>query len=131
MVQAVLNRISFEDYRGPDHWFDDPKDFCVIADMQIAGKEMDGGDLFSLTICSPKWFDNNIIRPQTQHASHDRRSCSVFGRHHLFVDEFNEVEIAKTVHELIRSVRGHDWNEVAQKLSRYLRWEFEDYQEFD
>ena len=128
MVQAVLNRISFDDYRGSGHWFDDPKDFCVIVDMQIAGTEMDGGDRFSLTVCSPKWFENNVIHPQVQHASHDRRTRLVFGRHHLFVDEFNEGEIEKTVREVIRSVRGHDWNDVAQKLSRYFRWEFEDYQ---
>ncbi|WP_298297530.1 Imm8 family immunity protein [uncultured Litoreibacter sp.] len=126
MVQAVLNKISLDDYRGPDHWFDDPRDFCVIVDLQIADKEMDGGDLFSLTVCSLKWFDNNVIHPPVQHASHDHRTCSVFGRHHLFVDQFDEAEIEKTVRELICSIRGDDWSDVAQKLSRYFRWEFED-----
>ena len=126
-MKAILNKFSVDGYRGPDHWHRYPTDFCVIVDMYIASKKMDGGDIFTLEVCSPKWFENNVLRPPVVDPTHDQQHNAVFGRHILFIEEFDFEEIKSAVTEITAKAKGEDWNEVALYLSRYFFWEYEDW----
>ena len=126
-MKAFINDYRLDDIRGPDHWMDDPKEFCVLVDLCIADKEMDGGEIFSLVVCSPKWFENNVLKPEPKHPTHERIAKYAFGRHHLFLEEYDAEEIQTAVSEIVSRAKGKDWSEVALYLSRYFSWEFEDY----
>ena len=51
----------------------------------------------------------------------------VIGRHHLIVREYNYQKIADSIQDFLRECTGESWIEVAEKVSRLGKWEFEDY----
>ena len=51
------------------------------------------------------------------------------GRHHLIVMEYNFERIVRSIEDFIKQCTGADWNEVAEKIGRLGKWEFEDYVE--
>ena len=128
-MQAAISSMNIEDHRSDQHWFDDPTDFCVIVELNISSSTVDSGDIFSLTICSPKWFGKNVVCPPKHHPTHDRNNRAVFGRHYLFMDIYDEDEINRTLRDHVEAAHGDDWDEIATRLARYFRWEFEDYRQ--
>lgn len=48
-------------------------------------------------------------------------------RHTLITREYNINEIKKIIENYIAKCDGNTWLEVAEKLSRYFSWEYEDY----
>jgi hypothetical protein len=45
------------------------------------------------------------------------------------LDRWSAELVERAIADLCRHTEGETWQEVAQKLSRYARWEFEDYRE--
>ena len=101
--------------------------FCAIAEMRIGSATGFGADNFSLTICSPKWLESNVIKPQVTHESHEQRHQLAYGRHYLFAEEYDEGKIKQAVMEIVNDAKGNDWSEIALYLSRYFLWEYEDH----
>ncbi|MEM8836662.1 MAG: immunity 8 family protein [Pseudomonadota bacterium] len=101
-----------------EYWPDDVTNFCIGADATIGPENGIGGEIFSFQVCSPKWFSEN--------ESHS----PVFARHIIFMNEYDEPGFMKIVEDLVANTHGETWHEVALKLSRYMFWEFEDYQEY-
>jgi len=50
-----------------------------------------------------------------------------FQRGNLLVERWDHGLVRRAVADLCLQTEGANWSEVAQKLSRYGRWEFEDY----
>jgi hypothetical protein len=82
-----------------------------------AGDE--ASDSFQIQVCTPKWLQARCEGGEI-----------ISGRHRLIVGEFDFIKIRKYLEALCRRCSGNDWNEIAQKLSRYGYWEFEDYRPF-
>jgi hypothetical protein len=76
----------------------------------------DASESFQIQVCTPKWL----------HARCDGGEI-VIGRHTLIVGEFSFIQIHDYLRALGRRCSGSNWAEIAQKLSRYGLWEFEDY----
>ncbi len=53
------------------------------------------------------------------------------GRHHLIIDEWNFPTVRDYLINAVESEEGRDWKELAQRLGRLGKWEFEDYRPFD
>jgi len=51
----------------------------------------------------------------------------VSGRFRLFMARFDYDAVERYVAKRIAQATGADWAEVATKLARWSRWEFEDY----
>ena len=79
-----------------------------------SGKE--ASESFQIQVCTPKWLQARCDGGDI-----------VDGRHTLIVGEFNFARIHDYLSSLGRRCSGSNWSEVAQKLSRYGLWEFEDY----
>lgn len=97
---------------------DDCENFSCTFGFTIGPSDSANGDLFYLTVCSPKWL---------------ARACEkdgfLWGRHHLIVSEYNPKAIIRIITPFVENCSGESWKDVALKLSRLARWEFEDYAE--
>ena len=71
---------------------------------------------FDLEVCTPKWLLENCKDP-------------VWGRHLIIVQEFNFNQISGMIAQYCERCSGISWEEVASKVSRIGKWEFEDYDE--
>lgn len=128
-MKAKLFEFWLQDDQLQAYWPEDLTNFCAIADMRIGSETGIGSDNFSLSICSPKWFEDNALRLQVTHHSHEQRHELAFGRHYLFAEEYNEKKIKQAVMGIVNDAKGNDWPEIALYLSRYFRWEYEDHTE--
>ena len=96
----------------PDNYDDSA---CTFG-LTIGPNEGEGGELFYLTVCTPKWLVKGC-----------EKDGFVWGRHHLIVAEYNLKVITAIITRFIERCTGESWQEVALKLSRITNWEFEDY----
>lgn len=129
-MKAEIKRYNLWDDHLQSFYPDDPKYFYGMIDMDIGLASSEGGDIFQLMVCTPKWFQENVLTTTPSEPTHEVVHRLAFGRHYLFVKEFDEAEIEKEVRKMVTNVRGKDWNQIALRLSRYFRWEFEDYDDF-
>ncbi len=116
-------------------WIDtlplDPDYFCSLIDVVVGPVESQAGDNFSCTACSPSWFADHVLRTKRQNPTHeDVQHPPTFGRHFLFANVFDQQKLFAAVDHWVTSQEGNDWQELANRLSRNLAWEFEDYQEW-
>lgn len=108
------------DIVGHDNWSFWPEDieyFCVSLEALVRPTGSEGYEIFKFDVCSPKWFAEKEIPLEPK-----------FVRHWVLINEYDEGKIKGLVKDLIESTSGETWHEVAEKLSRYMFWEFEDYQ---
>ena len=77
----------------------------------------EGEESFDMIVCTPKWFEMNM------------ETAARSGRHHLFVRSFDLEGIRAFLEDYARECVGSTWDEVARKLGRLGKWEFEDYDE--
>jgi len=80
-----------------------------------AGEE--GEESFDITVCTPGWL-----------AEQTRTSGIINGRHLLIVDRIDFPAITAYLVGEIEKLEEDTWPELAQKIGRLGRWEFEDYE---
>jgi hypothetical protein len=93
-----------------------PDEFSFLLQI-IAGPEgQEGEESFDAIVCSPMWLSRNLVGDKV-----------MAGRHHLIMNSYSYVTLYSFLRGELEKCEGKDWNEVASKLSRIGRWEFEDY----
>lgn len=90
--------------------------FCVSIRALIGPAGLPGEESFDFEICSPAWL-----------AAEVERETMVSGRFRLFMATFDYEAVERYVAKRLAHANGADWPEVATKLTRWSRWEFEDY----
>ena len=121
MVQAKIKRIEITESPdlNPDGYVpEDFEDFGCTLGLIIGPSNSEGGELFYLTVCSPRWL-----------ATACERDGFLWGRHHLILPEYDLKTLTKIVTKFVENCSGESWESVALKLSRLASWEFEDYQD--
>ena len=73
-----------------------------------------GGDLFYFTVVTAGWLADN---PPPKGFEFARA---------LLVTRWDYETVRRAISDLSLHTEGRDWSEVATKLSRHARWEFED-----
>ena len=116
-MQAELKSIHSPDAESLENYIpDDPHCFLLFIELFIGPKEEVGGELFNIEICTPKWL---LTRAQ---------ECGVvFGCNYLIVANYNWDLIYKSITDKINAMHGASWDDLAAKLSKLGRSEFEDY----
>lgn len=94
--------------------------FCVTLRALIGPSGLPGEDSFDFEVCSPKWLAGEV-----------GSDVVVSGRFHLFMARFDYETVERYVAKRVAQATGRNWAEVAAKLSRWSRWEFEDYTELE
>jgi hypothetical protein len=119
-VRAEVKSWLSEDFPDGKSSPDDSDDCCVEIQANIGPVGGDGADTFEFTVCTPRGLARRL----------DADGRPYWGRGTLVVGHFSWDAVEAAMHQYVRSVSGEDWAELAAKLSRVMRWEFEDYQSY-
>ena len=95
---------------------DNPDNFAFLLQAMVGPEGQAGEESFDIEVCTPRWLEETYGRSEI-----------IIGRHHLIVREYNYQRIVAAINEFLQGCSGNNWNEVALKVSRLGRWEFEDY----
>ena len=118
-VQAELRSLDCTDIPDADWegWRpDDPETFGVEVTAGVGPAGAEGCEWFSFWVCTPGWV-----------AVEERLPKDFAFSRYLLIRRWDSVLVERAIGDLIRRTRGDSWTEVAAKLSRYAKWEFEDY----
>lgn len=116
MIAEIKSCISpdvadLSNFRPPD------KDYFFFALEYVIGvKGKEGGDLFSIEVCTPKWLSSN-----------DNKDRSVSNKNRLIVLDYDINKILNEIKVRVESIEGASWEEIAGKISEFAFWEFEKY----
>lgn len=117
IVRAALKRLHSPDVDDLESFVPtEPDRFGILVQAMFGPEDLEGEESFDLLICTPAWLAEEVTR-----------AGAVIGRHHLVVNGFDFQQIRAFLDGYARSVSGSSWHEVAAKLARLGRWEFEDY----
>ncbi|QTI67936.1 Imm8 family immunity protein [Gordonia polyisoprenivorans] len=75
-----------------------------------------GEESFDILVCTP-----DSLKPELETGG------PLIGRHILLQSRLDLAAAYKFVDEYVCGVEGEDWTEVAEKIARVGKWEFEDY----
>ena len=116
-MKMVIRDIRSPDVRDLATWEpDDPSDFMVLVEVSAGRIDGPGEELFGIEVATPAFLAGEISR-----------RGPLFGRHFLFVERWEWPRIEATIREYVDGLTGETWSELAGKLGRIGRWEFEDY----
>ena len=89
--------------------------FCINILLNIGIDDgTETGDYFDLSVCSSDWLKYYKKKP-------------FILRHLIVIDSYDFREIENYINQIINQCEGDSWQEIANKLSRYFFWEYEDY----
>lgn len=110
-MKAIINSYDCLEHDPIDDWQpENPCDIAISINFNI-GINATAGDNFLL----------HVITPSQQVGSQP-------AKYTLVVDHFNIQTILADVQNMLEQCQGNSWEEVAQKLSQFMQWEFDNYQ---
>jgi hypothetical protein len=97
---------------------DDPNNFSFLLELSVGPRDDETEDIFAVVVCTPEW-----LRERSE------RTDITIGRHHLIVFEYDHDRLIDFLERYISECSGETWLEIAQKLNRLAKWEFEDFRQ--
>jgi hypothetical protein len=83
----------------------------------MAGPEgKQGEESFDVVVCTPRWLARRV-----------RDEGAIIGRHHLIVERWDAARVRRCLTDAAESQEAQTWPELAAKIGRIGKWEFEDY----
>lgn len=101
------------------YWPDDPEVFGSWVRAMIGPDNEEGAEYFDMLICTPKWL-----------ALEAEKKDVFWGKGMIIINEYNYDKILALIKKQIADCHADDWPEIAQKLSRFSFWQYEDYQPY-
>nr|WP_165935776.1 MULTISPECIES: immunity 8 family protein [unclassified Bradyrhizobium] len=114
MVTAKLRFLHSPD-ADPLEAFAPNGPFGVLVMAIVGPADGPGQESFDFMLCTPDWFSSKIQDDIT------------IGRHHVFVKQYDYPRLQAFVEAYCAECSGASWREVAEKLGRLGKWEFEDF----
>jgi len=115
-MHAELKRLHSPDVPDLKNYSPEQPDiFGFLLQLIIGPADQAGEESFDVIVCTPEWLKQRYA------------NRIVLGENHLIVPRFDYAQIEKFVSDFIKRCNGQTWNEIAQKLCRLGKWEFEDY----
>lgn len=108
------SHVGFEEYCPEDGEY-----FGLWVTITIGPDDEEGGHLYQMLVCTPKWLRNEFL---PQHGG-----CA-WGRHMLIISHYDRELIKSEIKHYVENCTGDNFWEMAQKVARVAFWEFEDYQ---
>jgi hypothetical protein len=75
-----------------------------------------GEESFDFIVCSPDWMFDQMPGNITM------------GLHYIFMKRFDHTQLEAFVERYCATCEGPSWRDVAQKVGRLGKWEFEEYE---
>jgi hypothetical protein len=117
-VRAEVKRLWSPDFSDGHSLPDDLENCSVLIQADIGPVDGEGADTFNFEVWTP---DALARRVQA-----DERAF--WARGMLILPRFSWRAVETAIAQLVHSFAGQSWDEIAGKLSRFARWEFEDYE---
>ncbi len=95
---------------------DDADNFSFLLQVFVGPLGEEGEESFDIEVCTPKWLSDNY-----------QLDDILIGRHLLIVFNYNYDRIINKIKSYVESCSGDRWDQLAEKIGRLGRWEFEDY----
>jgi hypothetical protein len=95
----------------------DTENCSILIEVSVGPRDAIGEEHFGVVVTTPQWL-----------ADHVADGDYLFGRHYLIVKRYDFDVVKSALYKQFQGVKGANWPEVAERLARYGRWEFEDYQ---
>jgi hypothetical protein len=96
---------------------EDPENVGILIQIIAGPADGPGEESFDVVVCTPRWLERWV-----------RESGPVVGRHHLIVERFAATTIAHYLLTAVEAEEAPTWRELASRIGRLGKWEFEDYQ---
>jgi hypothetical protein len=118
-MRAELKRLHSPDAADlrsfePSH----PQRFSLFVQAMVGPAGEDSYESFDFTVASPDWIRMKV-----------EADGPIVGFHHVIVAKYDYAELVDLVTAFCASCEGNTWQEVAAKVGRLGRWEFDDYAE--
>lgn len=91
---------------------------CVWVELEIGPLGHDGGDLFSLMVCTPEWLSGEI-----------ERNGARSGLATLIVPRINHDGVKREIESRLARLSADTWSDLAAQLSRFAISEFDGHRE--
>ena len=102
-----------------DHFVpDDPEDVGVLIQVFVGPADGPGEESFDVVVCTPTWLTGWV-----------RSHGPTIGRHHLVVEWYDFPQVRTFLTAAVEDEHGDTWVELAARIGRIGKWEFEDYRE--
>ena len=116
-MNSLLKHVGTYDGNYLDSFIpENPKNFQVLIYITVGPSDKPGGHDYTLSVCTPAWLECRT-----------RKGDAVWGRHFLVVNAFDAEKIKKEIEAMILRCDRGNWADSSVVLSRYLAWEYEDY----
>jgi hypothetical protein len=96
----------------------DKRNFRILVQMLVGPDGEAGEESFDVLVATPLWLLDHIDE-----------EGPTYGRHYLFVNQFDWPAIKAYLTTEVESLERSSWREIATALGRIGKWEFEDYHE--
>jgi hypothetical protein len=117
-IQPIIKGFYSSDVDNLSTWSPaSPKEVYYPLELSIGPKDDQRADLFHVLVASPE-----AIRSRFANSLKCRS-----GHHLLLVAEHDWPSIARYCEDVVRDCAADTWDEVAVRLGRHFRWEYEDY----
>jgi hypothetical protein len=119
-MKAEIKYLNSPDIYDLELYIPKEKDnFGFLLELEIGILNKEGGDLFNVMVCTPKWFSENYKSVKI-----------IFGLHFIFMFEYEYTILYNMILNYINNIEEETWDGIALKLSYLGKWEFEDYKPF-
>lgn len=96
----------------------DPCHFSILVQAFIGPSQGIGYEAFDFLVCTSSWIQMLVAEQRF-----------LFGRAYLIVEAYDYNLIYGVIESLCQRTSGDNWGQIAEKLSRFGKWEFDDYVE--
>ena len=118
-MRAKLKKVHSPDIEDLVNYLpENPESFSFLLQALVGPSDEEGEESFDIEVCTPKWLSENY-----------KREDIIIGRHLLIVFNFNFDRIFQKIKSFVENCNGDTWGEIAEKVGRIGKWEFEDYSE--
>jgi hypothetical protein len=117
-MKASVRRFHSPDVDLPEYVPVDPTNVGVLVQALVGPDGGPGEETFDIMVCTPAWLAERLNGGRT-----------LVGRHHFFVDRFDTQRVLDGLTQVIEAESAETWDELAGRLARIGKWEFEDYQD--
>jgi hypothetical protein len=118
-MRAVIRRFHSPDALDLDSYVPaDPADDAILLQVMVGPSDGPGEESFDVLVCTPRWVERWV-----------RSKGPLIGRHHLVVESMNPDVVRRFLTKMIETDMADSWDELANRVGRIGRWEFEDYVE--
>lgn len=91
------------------------RDDVVLVELMIGPADEIGEESFDILVCTPQWIERAVM------------NGPLSGRHLVIVKEVDRDAIVQFVEAYLAELDEPTWGELAEKIGRLGKWEFEDY----